>query len=207
MLALGGEKFVVGWFDGPSLDDPRELEFLTALTHDAAEGVFSGVSPDDTELGVLARPGGAGIAVRLTVPGLTCNRRHLIVSYEPGPVHGTPVLQSEWTPSTQLTIQPSAFDGPFNDVDLWVSGIAATPTVCAGWVSAWLSRQLRRPVGRREWDQPESGPGAGLFGRRRAAAAVVWWIDEPNQWLDSRGTFGRWLLTRQPPTREVQERP
>lgn len=141
------------------------------------------------------------------VPSLTCERRYLLVSYEPGTDHGTPVLQSEWSSVVHLSTQPGAYDGPSSDQDLWVSGVAATPTACADWVSAWFRLQLRRPVTRREWDQPASGPGAGLFGRRRESAAVQWWLSEPEQYLDDRGTFGRWRLTRQPPSREVRERP
>jgi hypothetical protein len=108
----------MGWFDGPSQDDSRELEFVAALARAAVEGAFPGVEPDGTMLGLLAKPEGAGIAVSLTVPGLSSSRRHLIVSYEPGPVNGTPVLQSEWSSSTQLSVQPGAYDGPSSDLDL-----------------------------------------------------------------------------------------
>ena len=53
---------------------------------------------------------------------------------------------------------------------------------------------------------PATGPGAGLLGKARTAAAVGWWLADPEEQLDSRGTFGRWRLIRQPPAREVHER-
>lgn len=195
------------WFDGPNLHDPGEQEFVEALTRAADAGALPGVDPGDTVSGPLSESMGQGVTVGLVVPKLTCERRWLLVSYEPGQDHGAPVLQSKWSSDAQLGTQPGAYDGPDRDSDLWVSGIVAGPTVCAEWVSAWLGRQLRRPVTRREWDQPAAGPGASLFGRPRASAAVEWSLGEPEQYLASRGTFGRWRLTRQPPSREVRERP
>lgn len=149
-----------------------------------------GVDPGDTLSGELSESNGPGVTVGLAVPKLTCERRWLLVSYEPETEHGTPVLQSGWSSVVQLSIQPGGYDGRDSDSDLWVSGIAASPTACAGWVLAWFRRQLQRPVTRREWDQPATGPGAGLFGRQRVSAAVEWQLGEPEQYLDARGTFG-----------------
>lgn len=196
------------WFNGPTPSTTLETEFVQALRAAAAAGAFPGVDPDDTVAGALTDPPGRGVTVGLAIPRLTTDRRWLLVSYQPGAEGGgTPVLQSGWSSVLMLTTEPGAYDGPQDELDLWVSGIAASPDACAEWVLEWFQRQLQRPVTRREWDQPASGPGAGLFRRQRVAAAVEWWLSEPEQYLDSRGTFGRGRLTRQPPSREVHERP
>lgn len=197
----------MAWFNSPGLEDPRVVEFVAALTRAAVDGAFSDVVPGDSLLGPLSERDGPGVTVGLVVPGLTVKRRYVLVSYEPGADDETPVLQSGWSSSAQLDVPVGAYDGPSNDQDLWVGGIAAPPTLCAEWASAWFVRQLRRPVVRREWDQPESGRGAGLFGRRGESVAVEWWLTEPELYLEGRGTFGRWWLTRQPPSREIHERP
>lgn len=197
----------MAWFSSPGLEDPRVAEFVAALTRTAANGAFFDVAPDDSLLGPLSERDGPGVTVGLVVPKLTAKRRYLLVSYEPGQDEETPVLQSGWSSHAQLEGPVGAYDGPSNDQDLWVGGIAATPTLCAEWASAWFVRQLRRPIDRREWDQPESGSVIGLFGRRRESVAVEWWLREPELYLDGRGTFGRWWLTRQTFSREVRERP
>ena len=195
------------WFDGPDLNEPREREFIVAMREAAEGGAFLGVDWDDTVFDRLAEPSGPGIAIGLAVPKLTTQQRWLLVSYEPGPDKAAPMLQSGWASEAALTTEPGAYDGPSSYNYLWVSGIDASPTECAAWAANWISRQLQRPVIRREWDQPASGPGAGLLGRARTAAAIEWWLADPEEYLDSRGTFGRWRLTRQPPARQVHERP
>jgi hypothetical protein len=184
----------VVWFDGPDLNEPRWRDFIVAMRHAAEGGAFPGVDPSDTGFDRLAGSSNPGVTIGL-------------VSYEPGPDKGAPMLQSGRDSEPTLATEPGAYDGPSSHNDLWVSGIDATPTECAAWVTSWISRQLQRPVIRREWDQPATGPGAGLLGRARTAAAIEWWLAEPEEYLDSRGTFGRWRLTRQPPAREVHERP
>ena len=193
------------WFSGASFKKPRDLEFLEALTAAAQGGAFLGVEANDTSSAVL--DGGEGLLVALAVPRLTCERKLLRVSFVPEDADRTPVLQSEWsTPTTSLD-PPGAYDGPTDDSDLWVSGIEATPTQCAAWVTAWMVRQLRRPVRRREWDRPTSGWGsispAGVTG----PVAVEWQLGNPKQDLDSRGAFVWWWLVRRPPSRETLERP
>lgn len=195
------------WFNGPEPNDHCEQEFVEALRNAAEAGAFHGVDPGDTVSGSLSERMGKGITVGLAVPQLTCPRRWLLVSYEPGQGHRTPLLQSSWSTEVQLGTQPGGYDGPSNDNELWVSGIAAGPALCAEWVTAWLGRQLRRPVTRKEWDRPATGPGAGLFGRPRLSAVVEWSLGDPDEFLWDRGTFGRWRLMRQPPSREVSERP
>ena len=197
----------MSWFSGPEVKEPRAQEFLSALRSAGESGAFPGVDPADTAVGLLEEPSGPGLTIGIAVPKLTTQRRWLLVSFEPGPETGAPTLQSAWSSDLSLGAEPGAYDGPSSSNDLWVSGIAARPTECAGWVTAWVGRQLRRPVTRREWDQPATGPGAGLLGRARSAAAVEWWLSDPEEYLDSRGTFGRWRLTRQPPSRDVRERP
>jgi len=125
----------VVWFYGPELRDPREFDFVGALTRAADEGAFPGVDPGDTACGALSKEAGPGVTVCLAVPRLTCERRWLLVSYEPGTEYGTPVLQSEWSSVLDFSLQPGAYDGPRGDGELWVSGIAATPSACAEWVS------------------------------------------------------------------------
>lgn len=83
------------WFAGPNLHDRREQEFVEALTWAADAGAFPGVNPGDTVSGPLSESMGQGVTVGLAVPKLTCERRWLMVSYEPGKDLGTPVLQSE----------------------------------------------------------------------------------------------------------------
>lgn len=136
----------------------------------------------------------------LVLPKLTCDRRFLRMTFEAGHKHTRPVLRSDWSEGIYPSSQPGAYDGPTNDTDLWVSGIAAIPTVAAGWVVAWFVRRLARPAVR--VDQGASGPGSGLPGRGRKSAVVDWYVTEPEQFLDARGTFGRWRLTRPPPARE-----
>jgi hypothetical protein len=197
----------VEWFLGPELHDLREREFVEALSKSAEAGAFPGVVPTNTVSGSLSESSGKGLTIGLAVPKLTCQRRWLVVSYEPGQDHETPVLQSSWSTDVQLDTQPGAYEGPSGDSDLWVTGIDAGPSLCADWVSAWLGRQLRRPVTRREWDQPETGPGASWLRRPGPSAAVEWYLGDPDEFHADRGTFGRWRLTRQPPSREVRERP
>lgn len=198
---------VASWFDGPDLDEPREIEFVEALMQAASAGSFAGVDPQDTLR--VAQPKGysPGVMVGLIVPRLTCERRIVRVSYETGDASTPPTLQADWSDGMYPGNPPGAYDGPTNDTDLWVSGIFATPRSCAEWVSAWFVHQLARPVFRREWDRPVSGPGANLLGRARESVATEWYVTEPEQFLGSRGTFGRWVLIRRPPSREVQERP
>ena len=160
----------------------------------------------DTVSGSLAEQEGKGVTIGLSVPRVTCPRRWLLVSYEPMRDSGTPALQATWSSDVQLDTQPGVYEGPTGDSDLWVSGVAAEPMVCAEWVTAWLKRQLRRRVTRREWDQPATGPGAGLFGRTRPSAVVEWSLGDPDEFLWDRGTFGRWRLMRQPPSRVAVER-
>lgn len=197
----------MAWFSGSELHDPREQEFVDALSKSAEAGAFPGVDPGDTVSGSLSKSSGKGITIGLRVPKLTCQRRWLVVSYEPGQDYGTPVLQSSWSADVQLDTPPGAYDGPGSDNELWVTGIDARPSSCADWVSGWLERQLRRPVTRREWDQPAAGPGASWLRRPGPSAAVEWYLGEPDEFLADRGTFGRWRLTRRPPSREVSERP
>lgn len=197
------------WFDGHDLHDPSEKNFVEALTLAADDGAFPGLSPSDTASEPFSAPIGQGLSVSLVVPKVTCERRWLWVTYVPGHDHGTPVLQSEWSSNARLDlVEPDAYDGPGTDSELWVSGVAASPATCAGWASAWFDRQLQRPVTRREWDQPAAGPGASLFRRARVSAVVEWSLGEPEEYLaDHHGMFGRWRLTRQPPSREIRERP
>ena len=195
------------WFDGPGLDDPQELEFVEALVRAASAGSLAGVDPKDTYRDAQAKGYGPGVRVGLVIPKLTCPHRVLRVSYEAGDRWTAPTLLSDWSDGINHRDPPGGYDGPSNDTDLWVCGLFAPPSVCAGWVSAWFARQLSRPVVRREWDQPASGPGASVLGRARTSAAIQWPAAQPAELLDSRGTFGRWSLTRQPPSREIQERP
>ena len=97
---------------------------------------------------------------------------------------------------------------PDEETDLWVSGVEATPEQCGAWAAAWLERQLNRPVCRREWDAPATG-WSTLIPRRRpgSPALVEWTVGEPEEMLDLRGEIPWDWLRRQPPTREVWERP
>ena len=119
---------------------PPEQEFVESLSRAAEAGDFPGVRPDDTVSGSLAESSAGGITVGLAVPNLTCRRRWLLVSYEPGHDHGTPVLQSAGQQMPCSTAQVGAYDGPSNDNELWVSGIDAGPSLCAEWVAGWLGR-------------------------------------------------------------------
>lgn len=198
---------MTSWFDGPDLHDPAEILFVEALVRAASTGLFAGVSQQDTLR--VAQPKGhnPGVMVGLVLPNLTCDRRVVRACYETGDGQTPPMLQSDWSEGMYPSRPPGAYDGPTNDTDLWVSGISATPTVCAEWVTAWFVAQLARPVVRREWDRPATGPGTSLLGQAREAVAIEWYRTEPEEFLDSRGTFGRWGLTRRPPSREVHERP
>jgi len=199
------------WFSGAAIDEPRELEFVAALSAAAEAGAFLGVGPKDTSSAVL--DGGSGLLIGLAVPGLTCERRLLRVSFVPGDADETPVLRSEW--STQMTPldppgayeAPGTYEGPTDGSDLWVSGIDATPAQCAAWVEAWMVRQLGRPVTRREWDRPTSGWGSIGPAGSPGPVAVEWQLGHPEGHLDSRGTFVWWWLVRRPPSRATLERP
>ena len=180
------------WFDGPGLDDPREVEFVEALVQAASAGSFAGVGPQDTLRAAQPKDYGPGVRVGLVIPKLTCRCRVVRASYEPGDEWTPPTLLSDWSDGMVSSDLVGGYDGPSNDTDLWVPGIFAPPSVCAGWVSAWFKRQLARPVVRREWDQPASEPGASLLGRARKSAAIEWYVTEPDEYLGGRGTFGRW---------------
>lgn len=198
---------VTPWFDGPDLQEPREVEFVEALVQAASEGVFAGVNPPDTLRVTQPKGYSPGVMVGLVLPKVTCERRVVRVCYEAGDPWTPPMLQSDWSEGMYPRSPPGAYDGPTNDTDLWVSGIAATPTACAEWVTAWFVAQLARPVVRREWDRPATGPGSTLLGQARQAVATEWYLTKPEEFLDSRGTFGRWGLIRRAPSREVGERP
>lgn len=193
------------WFSGATFEEPRKLEFLAALTAAAEGGAFLGVEPKATSSAVL--DGGNGLLVALAVPRLTCERKLLRISFVPDEADRTPVLQSEWSTLTTSLDPPGAYDGPTDDSDLWVSGIEATPTQCAAWVTAWIVRQLGRPVTRREWDRPTSGWGSISPTGVAGPVAVEWQLGTPEQHLDRRGTFVWWWLIRRPPSRETLERP
>lgn len=198
---------VTSWFDGPDLHEPREIEFVEALVRAASGGRFAGVEPQDTLRVAPPKGYSPGVMVGLVVPKLTCARRVVRTCYQTGDAWTPPMLQSDRSEGMYPGSPPGAYDGPSSDTDLWASGIPATPTVCADWVAAWFVAQLARPVVRREWDRPATGPGSSLLGPARQAVATEWYLSEPEEFLDSRGTFGRWALTRRPPAREVRERP
>ena len=81
----------------------------------------------------------------LVIPKLTCRCRVVRASYEPGDEWTPPTLLSDWSDGMDPSDLVGGYDGPSNDTDLWVSGIFAPPSVCAGWVSAWFKR-LSSPV-------------------------------------------------------------
>lgn len=193
------------WFLGPTLQDPRQVEFVAALIRAAEAGELADIDAAQT-LSVVADDG-SSVEVGLVVPGLTCDRKFLAVTYEPSDHHGLPSLTSVWTAGLTPKTEFDDYDAPSGDPgEMWVSGVEATPTQCAQWAIAWWSRQLRRPVIRQEWDQPKSGWGSGLLERQREGVAVRWQLEDPEQALDDRGTLIWWWLVRRPPAREVRER-
>ena len=193
------------WFLGPTLEEPRQVEFMAALTRAAEAGELADADAAQT-LSVAAEDG-SSVEVGLVVAGLTCDRKFLAVAYEPGDDHGLPSLTSVWTAGLEPKTEFDDYDAPSgDDEEMWVSGVEATPTQCAEWAVAWWSRQLRRPVIRQEWDQPTSGWGADLLGRQRERVAVRWRLQNPEQDLDDRGTIKWWWLVRRRPAREVRER-
>lgn len=169
------------WFLGPRLHEPRQAEFIEALTRAAEEGALADVDPAQTLSVSLDH--GSGVVVGFEVPGLSCDRKLLEVTYEPRGEHGLPVLTSAWTAGVTPHTDLDDYEGPSDDGALWVSGIEATSAQCAAWAMAWWSRQRRRPVTRREWDQPTSGFGSSVLGRQRESVAVEWRLENPEQEL------------------------
>jgi hypothetical protein len=195
---------VSGWFEGPAPAGSQATEFLRALAVDAVRGLLADAQPGDTSRTTLPSGYRDGVVVGLVLPGVTCRRRLLRVSFESGDEHRRPVLQSDWAEEMSESSPPGAYEWNDAETNLWVSGVVADPATFARWVGEWFAQQLARPVVRREWDRLGTR-GAGRADVRRAVV-VEWRLGEPDQLLDDRGTFGRWGLMRQPPAREVHER-
>lgn len=68
------------WFLGPTLQDPRQVEFMAALTRAAEAGKLADV--DAAQTLSVAADDGSSVDVGLVVPGLTCDRKFLAVTYE-----------------------------------------------------------------------------------------------------------------------------
>jgi len=195
----------VGWFMGPTLQDPHQVEFVAALARACEAGI--GADVDAARTSTVPADDGRSLQVGLEVPGLTCDRRILAVEYEPVGVEGLPSLNSFWTAGLAPKTELDDYDAPSGLAgEMWVSGVEATPTECAQWAVAWWSRQLRRPVIRQEWDEPKSAWRSDPAYRERQRVAARWRLEDPDQSLDDRGTFRWWWLVRRPPTRVVRER-
>lgn len=200
------------WFAGDDPTDESSRRFVASLAAAASGWSFTDLAEADTSS--TSAPGDTGVAevvAKVEVSGLTTARRNVWVRYDPD-VRGLPVLTSQWTAGSDDFDDRDGYaygcEPPDEEVDLWVSGVAATPEQCGGWAAAWLERQLRRPVCRREWDAPTNG-WSTLIPRRRSGspALVEWTFGDPEHVLDVRGGF-RWdWLRHRPPSREVWERP
>lgn len=194
------------WFDSPPCADDRGRRFVRAVASAAAGWGFGDLRPEDTSSGPTEAEG-AGRLVEVTVPGLSTRCRMLWVLYEPDRGH-LPVLASRWADERYPPdLDDYDLEAPDEEVDLWVSGVDASPEQCGAWAAAWLERSLRRPVRRREWDRPRSGPSTLLPGGSGRPALVEWTVGAPEHVLDAQGDLVWGWLRRQPPSREVQERP
>jgi hypothetical protein len=131
------------------------------------------------------------------VPRLTTSRVRLRVLYEFG-ISGLPVLQSEWS-SIEYSFDRPGAEPPDDEVELWVTGVEASPEQCGVWAARWFERQLHRPVVRRERDRPTSGVASLVPGTTSGPVAVEWTVGEPDRILHSRGGLRWWWLPRQPP--------
>lgn len=194
------------WFSTKPTPGDRRTAFLRALAAAAEQWAFADLSPENTSTDLELSDG--RVVVQITVPGLTSKRGNLRVLYRPD-VEGRPVLQSAWSDTTySFDDYEDPCGGPDEDVDLWVSGVDASPEQCGAWTAAWFERQLRRRVTRREWDRPPSGLSTLLpSAQTPGPVAVEWLVESPDGTLDSRGGFTWWWLMRRPPSRVVVERP
>lgn len=205
-----------GWFAGDEPADDRARGFVATVAAIAPYWPFADLVEADTS----SRPAPAGdrvegVVIEVRVPRLTTARRTLWVRYDPE-VRGLPVLTSQWISGPEEFDSRDGYDPDFGfgfeppdeEADLWVSGAEVTPEQCGAWTAAWLERQLRRPVCRREWDAPTTG-WSTLIPRRHegSAIAVQWTVGDPECVLEER-TQRRWdWLRDRPPAREVWERP
>lgn len=162
-----------GWFAGEESTDERSRRFTDAVAAAASEWTISDLVAEDTSsTPAPATSEVAEVVLEVRVPGLTTPRRNVWVHYDPD-VRGLPVLTSHWMSESYDVDRDDYdydFESPDDEFDLWVSGVEATPERCGLWAAAWLQRQLRRPVCRREWDAPTTG-WSTLIPRRRPGSA------------------------------------
>ena len=182
------------WFTGDDLPVGVAREFAEAVRSAARawEPADLGITPAETSTYLLLNRQ----VIEAEIPGLTCTRRLVRVAYTPND-SGEALLDAEWAGEY-------FFDGPPDDE---VGKLRGSPSECGVWAAAWIEEQLRQPVTRREWDRPAGVLARLLPGESDTVAAVEWRYADTNDLMEDRGTLTWWWLVRQPPSREVVERP
>jgi hypothetical protein len=139
------------WFAGGEGRTPTERSFLARLRREASTWSQVGIAPQNTSAVALGID--VPLSVHVDIPHLpvTWPTLHTLqVTFWEGqewaaPVGG-PVLQGSWT------VDHRAWDHDGDDPEnLTVIGVVAEPEQHAAWASAWLVRQLRRPVVHEQW--------------------------------------------------------
>lgn len=186
-----------GWFSQEIPPQGSQRVFVETLQELAAGWQFDDLLPEHS-FGSSWPIDESDCFVELEIPGLSFDDLRLRALYSPDN-RRQPLLQAEWG-------EAHLFDGGPID-GLFVTGIDALPEQCASWTATWFEQQLQRPIVRREWDRPTSGPARILPSHTPSVAVTEWQFSDTGECLWSTSAVVWSHLMKTPPSRVIEERP
>ncbi|MFQ1001038.1 hypothetical protein [Modestobacter sp. SSW1-42] len=131
------------WFTGAEPRNDAEACYLATVRELAPSWDVAGLRPEQTSVLTVLTP----LLLTVQLVGLPADVA-LQVGYWFDPPRG-PGLEGEWGDRYLLDAHLDGADG------LTVFGLTAAPEEFAAWTADWLLAQLRRPVERLDWADPD----------------------------------------------------